>query len=302
MLKEAKNIAARRIPPSPDLLGESPIWDGATSTLFWVDGVSCLIRFFDVEKNQFGQLKVPSTIGSIGLATEGRLVAGLVDGIYLVDLETGDCAPIFKPEIPDDRIRFNDGTMDRQGRFLCGSMGVYAEPRGELIRVDKDGNWDMLANGIRISNSLCFSPDGKTMYFSDSLDRKVRAYSYDNEKGTLDQPRILIDTQPFESGPDGATIDSEGCIWVALVQAGKIGRFTPEGKLDRLIEAPTDMPTCMAFGGPDLGTLYVTSIKDSGSGRAISRHPDGGYLYALDGLGVTGLPEPRFGETESKFR
>lgn len=300
MLQEAKKISARRISPSPDLLGECPIWDGATSTLFWVDGVSRLIRSFDIQNNQFAQIEVPSTIGSIGLATQGRLVAGLKDGLYLVDLATGDCTAIFKPEQPDDRIRFNDGKMDRQGRFLCGSMGVYAEPLGELIRVDQDGKWEMLANGIRISNSLCFSPDGKTMYFSDSLDRNVRAYSYNKDNGTLDQPRILVDTQPFESGPDGATVDSEGYLWVALVQAGKIGRFTPEGKLDRLIEAPTDMPTCLAFGGANLDTLFVTSIKDSGSGRAISRHPDGGYLYALQGLGVTGLPEPRFGQAESE--
>ena len=298
MTKVARNVTARRISPTADMLGESPVWDPQNATLYWVDGVSRLIRMHDTIAGTFRQIEVPSMIGSIGLALDGKLVAGLADGIYLVDIASGDCTPLYKLPRPSDRIRFNDGKVDRQGRFLCGSMGVYAEASGELIRVDSSGKADVLANGIRIANSLCFSPDGATMYFSDSLDRKVRAYAYDKEEGALDRPRIHVDTAEFDSGPDGATVDSEGCIWVALVQAGKIGRFTPEGKLDCLIEAPTDMPTCMSFGGPDLTTLYLTSIKDSGSGRAISRHPHGGALYALEGLGVKGLPEPRFGQPQ----
>ena len=299
MARASRTVTVRRISPTADRLGESPIWDAQNAKLYWVDGVSCLIRVHDTLTDTFSEIKVPSIIGSIGLAGEGQLVAGLVDGIYLINLESGDCSPLYKLPEPNDRIRFNDGKVDHQGRFLCATMGVFAEACGELIRVDCNGNADILANGIRISNSLCFSPDGSTMYFSDSLDRKVRAYNYDKDNGTLDQPRILVDTAIFDSGPDGATVDSEGCIWVALVQAGKIARFTPEGKIDALVDAPTDMPTCMNFGGPDMSTLFITSIKDSGSGRSISRHPWGGYLYAIDGLGVTGLPEPRFGQPRS---
>jgi sugar lactone lactonase YvrE len=293
-----RNISARRLATKPDLLGESPIWDAQNAMLFWVDGMSRLIHIHDTVENTFREIKAPSIIGSIGLAMGRNLVAGLVDGIYLVDIDTGDFTPLYRPHPEDERVRFNDGKVDRQGRFVCGTMGIFAEPRGELVRVDHTGNAEILANGIRISNSLCFSPDGAIMYFSDSLDRTIRAYAYDKQDGTLDQPRVHVDTAPFESGPDGATIDSEGCIWVALVQAGKIGRFTPDGKLERLVEAPTDMPACVNFGGPDMATLFVTSIKDSGSGRAISSHPFGGHIYALDGLGVTGIPEPRFGLQE----
>ena len=198
-------------------------------------------------------------------------------------------------------MRFNDGKVDREGRFVCGTMGIHAEPKGELHRVAADGRSRILANGVRISNSLCFSPDGRTMYFADSLDRAVRAYRYSaDDEAPIDEPRIFVDTSAFGSGPDGATVDCDGCVWVALVLAGRIARFTPAGVLDRLVEAPTDMPTCMAFGGPDLSTLYVTSIKDSGTGRAISRHPAGGHLFAIEGLGVTGLVEPRFG-VDGKF-
>ena len=291
-------LSARRLSKAPSLLGESPVWDPDLQRIYWVDGVSCTIHALDTETGAFHQWKVPSTIGSVALATGNRLIAGLSDGIYTLDLDSGDLAPVYRIDPPDPRVRFNDGKVDRQGRFLCGSMGVFAESRGELIRVSADGSAQMLANGIRIANSLCFSPDGGTMYFADSLDRNIRAYRYSSGDEPLAQPRIYLETKPYSSGPDGATVDSEGCLWVALVQVGKIGRFTPDGELDRLVEAPTDMPSCVAFGGPDMATLYVTSIKDSGSGRAISRHPAGGHLFAIDGLGVTGIPESRFGQTQ----
>lgn len=289
-------IVATRVAPTPDLLGESPLWDDRRGRLYWVDGVGRKLRYHEPAGALFGEMALPSIIGSIGLCEDGRLVAGLFDGIYLIDADRQEIAPFHVPPA-NARMRFNDGKVDRQGRFVCGGMGVFAEPVGELVRIEGDGRAQVLANGIRISNSLCFSPDGRTMYFSDSLDRFVRAYAYgedaQGEDGALSQPRVFADTQQFNSGPDGATVDAEGHVWVTLVNVGKIARFTPSGKLERLLEAPTDMPSCIAFGGPDLATLYVTSIKDSGSGRAISRHPHGGHLFAIDGLGIKGLPEPR---------
>jgi L-arabinonolactonase len=289
------SLRVSRISTRPDQLGESPVWDWQRQRLYWVDGVSRLVRSYDPSTGEFDEWAVPSMVGSIALGKGDTLVVGLADGIYALDLTIGEVLPVFKPIPADARIRFNDGKTDRQGRFLCGSMGVHADPLGQLFRVGADGSGAVLATGIRISNALCFSPDGETMYFADSLDRAIRAYRYDADEGTISEARVLVDTEPFNSGPDGATVDSDGCLWVALVQVGKIARFTPQGELDRLIDAPTDMPSCVAFGGPDMSTLYVTSIKDSGSGRAISRHADGGYLFAIEGLGVSGLRETRFG-------
>jgi sugar lactone lactonase YvrE len=289
------SLAITRVSDKPDLLGESPVWDSENGWLYWVDGVSCLIRRYEPQTETFREWKSPSMVGSVGLATGNRLVTGLADGIFLLDLDSGEFTPIVQPVPADPLVRFNDGKTDRSGRFLCGSMGVHADPRGALYRVCENGETDILANGIRISNTLCFSPDGDTMYFSDSLDRMIRAYKYCAEKVPLTEPRVFVDTEVFGSGPDGATVDAEGYVWVALVQVGKIARFSPAGIVDRMINAPTDMPSCLAFGGPDLSTLFVTSIKNSGSGRAISRHPHGGCLFAIDGLGVKGLPEQRFG-------
>lgn len=278
-----------------DLLGESPVWDADAERLYWVDGVSRLIRSYDPATGAFQDWGAPSTIGSVALGPAGSLVAGLVDGIYTMDLATGAFTRIFRPDPVEPNVRFNDGKVDRFGRFLCGSMGIHADPLGRLWRIDPAGNADVLARGIRIANCLCFSPDGRIMYFADSLERTVRAYPYGPGGTPVGAPAVLVDTSPWNSGPDGATVDAEGCLWVCLVQVGKIARFTPRGELDRLIDAPTDLPSSVAFGGPDLATLYVTSIKDSGSGRAISRHPQGGCLFAIDGLGVGGIAETRFG-------
>jgi sugar lactone lactonase YvrE len=288
-------LRVSRISATADLLGESPVWDCARQCLYWVDGVSRRVHGYEPASGASRDWTVPSTIGSVALGQGETLIVALVDGIYCLDLVSGAVTPLFQPVPADPRIRFNDGKVDRCGRFLCGSMGIHADPLGQLFRIDAAGNSAVLARGIRISNTLCFSPDGGTMYFSDSLDRAIRAYQYGPGDETPGEPRILVDTAPYNSGPDGATVDAAGCLWVALVQVGKIARFTPDGELDRLIDAPTDLPSCVAFGGPDLSTLYVTSIKDSGSGRAISRHADGGFLFAIEGLGVRGIPEARFG-------
>lgn len=289
-------LSATRLSAAPSLLGESPVWDGLNECLYWVDGVGCKIHRHSFATGEIREWVLPSMVGSIGLSTGNRLVVGLRDGIYEFDLETSDLRTLFAFKTPDPKVRFNDGKVDRQGRFLCGTMGVQADPRGELYRVSADGRVEVLANGIRISNALCFSPDGSTMYFADSLDLNVRAYRYSPGPEPLADPRLHVDTRPYGSGPDGATVDAEGYIWIALVQSGKIARFAPDGQLDRLIDAPVDIPSCLAFGGPDLSTLYLTSIKDSGTGRAVSRHPAGGHVFAIEGLGVRGLPEARFGQ------
>ena len=284
------------ISTKPDLLGESPVWDADAQRLYWVDTVSRLVRSYEPDTGAFRDWPTPSMAGSVALGVDQTLVVGLADGVYRLDLETGAFAPVFKPEMDDPRIRLNDGKNDRAGCFLCGGMGVHADPLGRLYRIDSEGRSAVLANDIRISNALCFSPDGRTLYFADSLERKIRAYDYADQAPFVSAPRVFYDTEPHQSGPDGATVDAEGYLWVCLIQIGKIARIAPNGALDRIIDAPTDLPSCVAFGGADLSTLFVTSIKDSGTGRAVSRHPQGGMLFAIDGLGVQGLREARFGK------
>lgn len=285
-------ITIKKIGDTADLLGESPIWDSKGKCLYWVDSVSCLVKCYDPITQEYKSWKTHSQIGCIGFAPNNCLIVSLVDGFYELNLDSGEIKTLMRPIPPNDKVRFNDGKIDRFGNFICGSMGIHTDPLGELYRMNRDGESKKLANGIRISNCIAFSPNGKVMYMADSLDLKIRAYDYGDGNQDLLEPRIFFDTSGLGSAPDGATVDAEGYLWVALVSANKIARFAPNGTLDRLIRSPTDFPSCLAFGGDDLSTLYVTSIKNSGTGRMISRHPEGGYLFAIDGLGVKGLPEP----------
>ena len=285
-----------RLSREPDLLGESPVWDAEHQCLFWIDSIRAIVHCYTPATGKLRDLKMPSLVGSVGLAEDNRLVVGLTDGVYLVEIDTGAIEPIFQLSPANPRVRFNDGRVDRQGRFVTGTMAMLEdEPLGELYRISgKDGRAELLANGIRITNSLCFTAEGDAMFFSDSLDRMVRKYAYGAEINELGRPEVCINTAPFESSPDGAAIDSQGFVWVALVQQGKIARFDPEGRLDAMIDTPTDMPSSVAFGGKDMTTLFVTSIKSTESGRGISRHPDAGHLFAIENIGVKGVPEPRF--------
>jgi len=287
-------LLIERLDVAPDMLGESPVWDPLAATLYWVDTVNRKVRAYHPASGRESFWMTPSVVGSIALGEDDSLIVALQDGFYRLRLETSQVELLWRVEADDPRTRFNDGKLDRAGRFLCGSMGIHAEPLGALYRFSHGRAAQRLADGVRISNALCFSPAGDVMYFADSLSREIRAYDYDVDGDRIGEPRQLIDTNQFGSGPDGATVDAEGYLWVALVQAGRLARISPQGTVDGIVDLPVDMPTCPAFGGPDFATLYVTSIKDSGTGRAVSKHPDGGSVFALKDVGVRGLPEARF--------
>lgn len=283
-----------RLNIAPDMLGESPLWDPASEQLYWVDVVSRKVRALHPASGKEQSWSTPGPVGSIGLAQDDSLVLALQDGFYRLHLPTSRIEPIIRLEGADPGMRLNDGKMDRSGRFLCGGMGLKADPRGVLHRLTAPGRLEHLADGIRISNALCFSPDGNLMYFADSLSHKIMVHDYDRHGDTVGPPRLFLDTTPLKSAPDGATVDAEGHLWVALVQSGQIARVSPGGEVLATIDLPVEYPSCPAFGGKDMGTLFVTSIKDSGTGRMVSSHPNAGALFAITGLGVVGIPETRF--------
>jgi sugar lactone lactonase YvrE len=233
-------------------------------------------------------------VGSIGLDADDSLVLALQDGFYRLWLGSTRIEPIVRLDDADPLMRLNDGKMDRSGRFVCGGMGLKADPRGALHRLSAPDKLERLADGIRISYAICFSPDGDLMYFADSLSHKIMVHDYDRHGDRVGPPRLFLDTTPLKSAPDGATVDAEGHLWVALVQSRQVARVSPAGKVVTTIDIPVDFPSCPAFGGKDMDTLFVTSIKDSGTGRMVSSHENAGSVFAISGLGVRGIPEARF--------
>lgn len=283
---------------TPDALGESPLWDWREDCLWWIDGVAGSVRrrrWHDGRWAPGERFELGEHVGSIALRDGGGLVVALERDVIAWDPLTGVRQGLLAGAVGDPRVRLNDGKADRQGRFVCGGMGRGLEPLGQLLQLDPGGRVSVLAHGLKVGNGVCFSPDGRTLYYADTPARVLYACDYDPCTGMASTPRVHIDAAPYQSGIDGATVDADGRIWAALIRAARIGCFDPDGRLLGSIEAPTDLPTSLAFGGPDMSTLFVTSIRDSGSGRTVSTHPDGGMLFAIDGLDARGLAEMTFG-------
>jgi sugar lactone lactonase YvrE len=195
-------------------------------------------------------------------------------------------------------MRLNDGRCDRQGRFWAGSMvlnmGANAD-QGRMYRFDggQRGPVEAQLSGFIVPNGLGFSPDGRTMYLSDShpLIQQIWAFDYDIDSGTPSNRRLFVDMMPLAGRPDGAAVDAEGCYWICANDAGLIHRFTPDGRLDRSLAVPVKKPTMCAFGGSRLDTLFVTSIRP---GDDTDPQSLAGGVFALN-PGVKGLAETAFG-------
>ena len=271
-------------------LGESPLWDHRSGRLWWVDSTAGRLHSSDAEGGEQAEWTLDQPAGSIGLA-DGGLIVAMADGFYGFDTGSGRVSPVARPAMAPE-TRLNDGKADRAGRFLCASMRTGdALGAGALFRLDADGAVEQIESGIGIGNAICFSPDGDTLYFADSLDGKLRRYDYDQATGQVGKRHDLVDCQATGgSGADGATVDAEGRIWVALVLAQAVGCYSPQGKLLRSIPVPLPYPSCPAFGGPNLDILYLTSIANSGH-RLVADHPKAGKITAIRGLDASGIAE-----------
>lgn len=271
-------------------LGESPVWDTRTNRLYWIDSVSKQIFAGDEQGAVLQSWDAPTTVGSVALCDDGLLVA-LQDGFFLLETATGALHEICRPEQGNEKVRFNDGKADRQGRFLSGTMrhGDVEGAPGKLYRLEGREAVE-IDSGIMLANSLCFSPDGSVMYFADSLQGCIWAYDYTADGPIAATRRTLIETAPHGSAPDGATVDAEGFLWVAFVQSDEIVRISPEGEIVEKIASPVPYPSCPAFGGEAMKTLFVTSLWDTG-GMFRTDHKHGGRMLAITGLACGGIPE-----------
>lgn len=275
-----------------DRLGESPVWDHRRNLLWWTDSIQGRIFAAGEDGAVQRDWRFDTVVGSIGLAEAG-LVAAFTDDIVLID-DAGEVKRLGAlAECASTRL--NDGKMDRQGRFVVGSLQTVdgPEPLASLWRVDGAGLAERIEQGLRLANATCFSPDGRWLYFADSLEQIIRRYPYDPRTGAVGERQDFIDCKAIDAFPDGATVDAQGRLWVALVTTGALACFSPEGTLVERIALPTPYPSCPAFGGPDLDRLYVTSISDSGH-RLKSDHPNAGAVVVIEDMGATGIPEAVF--------
>jgi L-arabinonolactonase len=240
------------------------------------------------------RLPAPQSIGCFAPRRGGGFVAAFIDGFALYDPWTGrrdDIAP-FEPDMPETVL--NDGRTDRQGRFIAGGMDAKnLGPLSSVWRLDPDLQLTRLFGSVRCANSTCFSPDGRVMYFADSPLGEIVAFDYDPETGYLGDKRILAQLPTGRGVPDGSCVDAEGFVWNAVWEGYRVDRFAPDGRLDGSVEVPVAKPTCVAFGGPALDTLFITTSRLDSPEELLAREPNSGSLYAVR-PGVKGLVDAPF--------
>ncbi len=278
-------------------LGEGPLWDVEQQRIYWIDSFGNKVFRATAEGKEVETWDVPDKIGSMALRKDGKgAVVALRTGIHLLDFASGDIELVTDPEADLETTRLNDGKVDKQGRFVVGSMDMQEEaPNGSLYRLDTDFSCHRLLGDIMVSNGPCWSPDGGTFYFTDTWSEDIWAFDYDQDAGTLSNKRTLCSTKGQDGVPDGSTVDAEGFIWNAQVYGGYVVRYTPDGTVDKSIEMPVKKVTSVMFGGPDLDILYVTSMAKPPLPHLPEDGPLGGSLFVIRDLGVRGTPEPRFG-------
>lgn len=297
-------IETRLLIDADNHLGEGPLWDVAEQRLYWIDSTAAEIASCRADGSDVRRYFVPRHIGSMALREQGGAVVALANGLHFYDFEEQTVTLVGDPEYDEPETRFNDGKVDRRGRFVVGTMAYdfdrYEADRGQrpmrigaLYRLDPDGSIAHLDRGITCSNGPCWSPDDKTLYFTDTYDKQMYAYDYDIDTGAVANRRVFASAAHMAGTFDGATVDAEGYVWSALVFGGRILRFAPDGRLDRVVPFPVRNLTSVMFGGPDLDILYVTTMGRPMWGIPQKEKHKGG-LFAVHGLGVKGLPEPRF--------
>jgi sugar lactone lactonase YvrE len=269
--------------------GESPVWLPDSQRLLFVDIPGRRIYRFDPVSGTVETVAVEEDIGCIAPSRGGGFVAGLRSGVWLLE-ESGARVRQLAANPEDTRTsRFNDGRVDPRGRFLAGTLdepkaggqaGLYRYDRRGLVR---------LADGLMTSNGLAFSPDGRTLYHSDTPRFVVYRYDYDPDSGEAVNHRVFVRLEPTQTDrgrPDGAAVDTEGCYWTSLYEGARIQRYDPDGHLMAEYPVPARNPTMPAFGGPDLKTLFVTTARNKADGS-------GGGVYAMR-VEVPGLPTTAF--------
>lgn len=281
------------------LLGECPLWSELEQALYWIDIDGCAVHRLDPRTGIDEARPIGARPGSCALSdTPGQLLVATEHQLVWLDWATGEVEPWFDLEDPSRGNRCNDGRVDPAGHMVVGTMWPdtgAGRSTGSLYRVDPDGSTQTLLTDLGVPNGLAFDAERGLMYFADTPTQTVLVADYDLDTGERRNVRSFLDYEPLPGKPDGACLDADGCYWSASVYGWSVIRVTPNGDIDRRVELPVEKPSMPAFGGPDLSTLYVTSIGAAGS-KPSADGKDGftpGDLMAID-VGVQGRPEPRF--------
>lgn len=279
-------------------LGESPLWHPAEQKLYYVDIPACQVLRFDPAAQELRRWDVASEVGCLAPLAGGGLLLAQRDGLWRLDTETGQRTQLAAAPYDTATQRFNDGKADPQGRFWAGTVYEPREPALAALYRYADGRFTQMVGEAVTSNGLGWSPDGRTMYWTDTRAHTVWAFDFDGASGAISHRRVFATFAkrgPEQSlddcggRPDGAAVDAEGCYWVAMYEGQRLLRLSPQGELLREVALPVRCPTMPAFGGADLRTLYLTSASDKRPAEELTAQPWAGCVLQLR-VETPGLP------------
>jgi len=276
-------------------LGEGPLWHAAEQRLYFVNLVGNALHAVDADGTRH-TWQLPTYMCWLLPRKDGDgFMAGLRDGIVRLWLAPEVRIEYLHRPLEHGDLRFNDAKVDAAGRIWAGTMNAadVSRPHGKLFRLDPDGGLHTALSEYHICNGPTFSLDGRTMYHNDSFLDRTHAYDV-NADGSLVNPRVWRQFGPGEGSPDGMTVDSEGCVWIAQWGGSRVCRYSPAGELLTTIVMPVAQPSSVAFGGPDLKTLYITSAWQGYDDARRAADPQAGALFSVR-VDVPGLPAAQFG-------
>lgn len=278
----------------PAQLGEGPLWVEAENALYWVDIIGQKVHRLTLDGSERRTWTFDQPVTSLAVRQAGGFVGTVRDGFATIDFATETVTPIALPEANLPGNRFNDGKVDGNGCYWAGTMdNTQKQATGSLYRLDPDLKVHKMDSPYIISNGPTFSADGRTLYHTDTVKKTIFAFDL-HQDGSIAGKRPFIQlTDPAEGHPDGMTVDSENCLWLAHYAGARLTRYSPAGKALQVVPLPVPNVTSCTFGGPNLDTLYITTACQQMSPAEMEKYPLAGSLFAYQ-PGVTGLPTPLF--------
>ena len=278
------------LPVAPSLLGESPFWHPTDGALWWCDIPGFKLNRYVPATKDHRQWTFTSEPACCAPLAGGDLVLAMRDGLWRFQPATGERIRLADPPYDAARERFNDGRADPQGRFWVGTIYEPRDPPLASLHRYASGTLQRMADGVTVSNGLAFSPDQRTLYWSDTKSHTVFAFDFDPMAGTLAHQRVFAqfpqrlpgqDLADYGGRPDGAAVDQEGCYWVAMFEGARLLRLSPQGEVVQEVMLPVRCPTMPCFGGDDLRTLFVTTSRNGRPADELAREPWAGCVLQM---------------------